>query len=260
MSLIDVQKDVDDWVSQFTPPYWPPLEQFAHLVEETGEVARLLNHLYGVKKKKPEEAQQQLGSELTDILFTLICLANSHNINLQAEWDKMIDEKCYHRDANRFQKKEQNNSQDTKQPQQNKQLEERIAVKAFIINPGGKLLVMKRAPTHKVMPNLWEIVGGRLNPGEDTFEGLKREVKEECGLQIEILNPLAVRHFSRSDGQLITFISFLCKTDSSDVILSGEHTEFKWIDLSMPESELAFYLGEGYYLEEFKLYKKLSNS
>ena len=105
MSLNDAQKDVDEWAKQFNPPYWPQFEQLACLAEETGEIARVMNHLYGTKKKKAEEAKQELGQELCDILFAAICIANSNNIDLQAEWHKMMQEKRYGRDNNRFEKK-----------------------------------------------------------------------------------------------------------------------------------------------------------
>jgi len=55
MSLEDIQKQVDEWTEQFEPQYWPALEMLARLTEETGEVARELNHMYGTKKKKPTE-------------------------------------------------------------------------------------------------------------------------------------------------------------------------------------------------------------
>ena len=64
MSLIDYQKEVHKWVSQFNPPYWPPLEMMARLSEETGEVAREINHLYGTKKKKASEDKKELANEL----------------------------------------------------------------------------------------------------------------------------------------------------------------------------------------------------
>lgn len=104
MSLVDYQKQVHKWVSQFNPPYWPPLEMMARLSEETGEVAREINHLYGTKKKKPTEDKKELANELIDILFTIICIANDQRINLENAWQKMINEKMQ-RDANRFEKK-----------------------------------------------------------------------------------------------------------------------------------------------------------
>jgi NTP pyrophosphatase (non-canonical NTP hydrolase) len=104
--LDDIQKQVDEWVKQFNPPYWPALEQLARLTEETGEVARELNHLHGTKKKKSSEETKELSDELVDVIFTVICLANSHKINLDEAWKKMVDEKMNKRDVNRFEKKE----------------------------------------------------------------------------------------------------------------------------------------------------------
>lgn len=103
--LKDAQKQVDDWAQQFEEPYWPPLSQFAALAEEVGEVARLLNHMYGSKPKKAEEAEQELGGEIVDVIFAAICLANHHNIDLDAEFLKKMD-KCYGRDKDRYAKKQ----------------------------------------------------------------------------------------------------------------------------------------------------------
>ena len=104
MSLDDAQKDVDMWTGQFTPQYWLPLEMMARLTEEIGEVARELNHLYGAKKKKSSEDTKGLGQELSDVLFTICCIANSNKINLSEEWRKLMSEKQYGRDNQRFEK------------------------------------------------------------------------------------------------------------------------------------------------------------
>jgi len=98
------QKEIDDWAQTLTEPYWPPLSQMAALTEETGEVARLLNHIYGSKPKKPYEARQELGGELIDVIFAAMCLANRHAIDLDAEFEKKMD-KCTGRDKDRFEKK-----------------------------------------------------------------------------------------------------------------------------------------------------------
>ncbi len=95
------QKVIDDWAQTLEEPYWSPLSQFARIAEEVGELGRLLNHLYGSKPKKKDEAKQELGSEIADILFALICLANSHGINLDIELERVI-EKAKIRDKNRF--------------------------------------------------------------------------------------------------------------------------------------------------------------
>mgnify|MGYP001569264798 CR=1 FL=1 len=105
MSLKDIQDDVGKWTSQFQPQYWPPLEIFARLAEETGELAREVNHLYGTKKKKAGEQENNLGRELADIIFTVACMANSQGIDLQKEWERMMNEKHYGRDQNRYAKK-----------------------------------------------------------------------------------------------------------------------------------------------------------
>ncbi|MDD5193763.1 MAG: nucleotide pyrophosphohydrolase [Candidatus Nanoarchaeia archaeon] len=106
MSLKDYQKEVDEWTKQFDPQYWPALEQLARLTEETGEVAREINHLHGTKKKKSDEAPRKLDDELIDVIFTVICLANSHGINLDEAWERVMREKHYGRDANRYERKD----------------------------------------------------------------------------------------------------------------------------------------------------------
>ena len=105
MSLEKIQEDVEKWTSQFDPQYWPPYEILARLIEEVGELGREVNHLYGTKKKKSNEPDNSLGQELSDIIFTVVCMANSHKIDLQKEWDRMMKEKHYGRDQNRYNKK-----------------------------------------------------------------------------------------------------------------------------------------------------------
>ena len=105
MSLENIQKDVHNWTKQFDPQYWPPHEIMARLSEETGEVAREVNHLFGTKKKREDEKENNLGQELTDIIFTVVCMANSQDINLDKEWEKMMNEKSHGRDQNRFNRK-----------------------------------------------------------------------------------------------------------------------------------------------------------
>ncbi len=106
MSLKEIQKEVHEWTGQFTPQYWPALEMMARLTEETGEVAREINHMYGTKKKKPTEDTKSLGDELTDVMFTICCIANSHGIELQQTWEDNMKEKHYGRDNQRYERKE----------------------------------------------------------------------------------------------------------------------------------------------------------
>ena len=106
----------------------------------------------------------------------------------------------------------------------------RNAVKAFIVKNNEVLLIRRRSnDVHK--PGQWDIPGGRLELGEDPIAGLKREVLEEVGINVEIEMPIDIHHFTRDDGQKITMIIFWCKPLSTDIVLSEEHQEHKWVSL-----------------------------
>jgi NTP pyrophosphatase (non-canonical NTP hydrolase) len=106
--LRDIQKAVDDWIGQFEEGYWPPLSMLAAVVEETGELARELNDREGYKKKRaPDNAN--LGLELSDVLFSLVCIANYYHIDLDAAF-KAVMEKYTKRDMNRWTKKNKGTS------------------------------------------------------------------------------------------------------------------------------------------------------
>ncbi len=98
-----LQKEVDDWFKKKNWQYWEPLSILARLFEEGGEFARLVNHIYGPKKKRIDEHQQDMEEEIGDIIYTLICFANSHGIDLDAATRKSLD-KVMERDKNRFEK------------------------------------------------------------------------------------------------------------------------------------------------------------
>ena len=104
MSLTDSQRRVDAWIAQFEEGYFHPLTNMARLSEEVGELAREVNHRFGQKTKKPEEAEGNLGMEMADILFVLICMANREGIDLQQAFDAMMA-KVETRDADRWTKK-----------------------------------------------------------------------------------------------------------------------------------------------------------
>lgn len=95
------QKELDKMFKKNGWPYWPPLVILARLFEEGGELARVINHLYGKKPKKKTELEQDLEEEIGDILFTMICMANSLHINLDLAIRKSLN-KAAKRDKNRF--------------------------------------------------------------------------------------------------------------------------------------------------------------
>lgn len=107
MPLSDYQKQIDDNVQQYAKPYWHPLSQLARLSEEVGEVARILNHQYGDKPKKPTEEHEELGDEIADVIYTVLCLANSQGIDMDEPMQRAID-KLVTRDKDRFERRPSN--------------------------------------------------------------------------------------------------------------------------------------------------------
>jgi len=104
VALTDAQQRVDAWISQYEAGYFGPLTNLARLAEEVGELAREINHRFGQKTKKPDEPEGDLGMEMADILFVLICMANREGIDLQEAFDRMMS-KVEERDQDRWTKK-----------------------------------------------------------------------------------------------------------------------------------------------------------
>ena len=104
MTLHDAQRRVDAWIAQFEEGYFHPLTNMARLSEEVGELAREVNHRFGQKTKKQDEAEGGLGMEMADIMFVLICMANREGIDLQEAFDGMMA-KVEARDKHRWTKK-----------------------------------------------------------------------------------------------------------------------------------------------------------
>ena len=100
----DAQRRVDEWISQFEDGYWPPLANLARLMEEVGELARLVNHRFGAKPKKPDEGKQEMAEELADVLFVILCLANEQGVDLDEAFERVM-EKYHLRDGERWAKK-----------------------------------------------------------------------------------------------------------------------------------------------------------
>ena len=103
-SLNQMQKEVDDYISQFKAGYFSPLANLARLTEEVGELAREINHYYGEKQKKPTEEENSVKAELGDNLFVLLCIANSLGIDMTESFNETM-EKFNTRDKNRFERK-----------------------------------------------------------------------------------------------------------------------------------------------------------
>lgn len=102
-TMKQMQEEVHRYISQFKEGYFKPMTMLARMSEEVGELAREVNHVFGEKPKKPDEAESSIELELGDILFITICFANSLGIDLTEAHNKVMA-KFQTRDADRWTK------------------------------------------------------------------------------------------------------------------------------------------------------------
>ena len=93
MTLEEAQKKVDEWIHANGVRYFNELTNMAMLTEEVGEVARIIARKYGEQSFKESDKDKDLGEELTDVLFVLICLANQTGVNLTDALNKNLEKK-----------------------------------------------------------------------------------------------------------------------------------------------------------------------
>ena len=103
MNIKDAQQAVDQWIQNHGVRYFNELTNMAQLTEEVGEVARVIARRYGEQSEKDSDAKVDLGEELADVLFVVLCLANQTGIDLQEAFDKKLNlksERDHHRHQN----------------------------------------------------------------------------------------------------------------------------------------------------------------
>lgn len=93
MELKDLQKKVDEWIKSIGVRYFNELTNTALLMEEVGELARIIARKYGEQSFKENEKEENLGEEMADVLFVLICLANQTGVDLEKEFLKKMEKK-----------------------------------------------------------------------------------------------------------------------------------------------------------------------
>ncbi|HLO59297.1 MAG TPA: nucleotide pyrophosphohydrolase [Bacteroidales bacterium] len=93
MTIGEAQQKVDQWINEYGVRYFNELTNLALLMEETGELARIMARQFGEQSSKLGEAGKSLGDEMADILFVLICLANQTGVDLQTAFEKNIEKK-----------------------------------------------------------------------------------------------------------------------------------------------------------------------
>ena len=90
MELTNLQQQVDQWIKDHGVRYFNELTNMAQLTEEVGEVARIIARRYGEQSEKTSDKQKDLGEELADVLFVVLCLANQTGVDLQASFAKKM--------------------------------------------------------------------------------------------------------------------------------------------------------------------------
>jgi NTP pyrophosphatase (non-canonical NTP hydrolase) len=102
LTLSQAQQHVDDWIKTVGVRYFSELTNLAQLVEEVGEVARIISRTYGEQSFKKSDEGKNLADELADVLFVTICLANQTGVDLTEALQRNLDKKTK-RDATRHQ-------------------------------------------------------------------------------------------------------------------------------------------------------------
>lgn len=93
MKISEAQQLVDDWIKQYGVRYFNELTNTAMLMEEVGEVARIMARRYGEQSEKESDKQKKLDDELADVLFVLICIANQTGIDLEEALARNLEKK-----------------------------------------------------------------------------------------------------------------------------------------------------------------------
>jgi NTP pyrophosphatase (non-canonical NTP hydrolase) len=100
MTIEQAQVTVDDWIKKYGVRYFSELTNMAILTEEVGEMARIIARRYGEQSEKESDKNKDLGDEMADVLWVLLCLANQTGVDLTAAFQKNMDKKTQ-RDSTR---------------------------------------------------------------------------------------------------------------------------------------------------------------
>lgn len=105
MTIEEAQQKIDLWIKQYGVRYFGELTNLALLMEEVGELSRIIARKYGEQSSKKTDLDKNLEDEMADVLFVLICLANQTGVNLTEALEKNLQKKTM-RDAERHKKNE----------------------------------------------------------------------------------------------------------------------------------------------------------
>ncbi|WP_342565362.1 NUDIX domain-containing protein [Paenibacillus sp. FSL R7-0345] len=130
-----------------------------------------------------------------------------------------------------------------------------VAVKGAVLHQ-GKILIVRRAAADVIGAGSWECPGGKIDFGEGLEAALEREIAEETGLSVTVGNVLYAASFLTDPGRQVVIITYLCRSEDIHVLLSEEHTAYKWctrqeLQMLLPPGILAEFERSGVFaLEE----------
>ncbi|WP_017435402.1 NUDIX hydrolase [Saccharococcus caldoxylosilyticus] len=102
-----------------------------------------------------------------------------------------------------------------------------VVVKGLILYE-GKVLIVQRAKDDEIGGGTWELVGGKVEFGEDLETALVREIKEEVGLDVTVEKILYATTFKTDPTRQVVILTYLCRSNNRDVVLSKEHIDYRW--------------------------------
>ncbi len=129
-----------------------------------------------------------------------------------------------------------------------------VAVNAFLLKDNKFLLLKRNDP-----PLIWGPPGGKLEVNEDPILGLKREVKEETALDIEVIMPVTT-WFGSFNNKKIFAVDYLCYYKKGEIKLSDEHESYKWLSLKeLQDNKREYFVSKsGFKLKDFELAYKIN--
>ena len=135
-------------------------------------------------------------------------------------------------------------------------MDQKLSTKAFIVR-NKQVFLVERSQKENEKPGEWDLPGGQLEHGEDPAIGLRREVREETGMQVEIVLPIGVQRYA-AENAMVTLIIYLCTPvlEDTEIKLSEEHSNYKWVDIDSDEfpSWITHIVGQ---IQKFDLLSKI---